>query len=580
MTDPSGARLHRRHADWESERGNWDELMEEIAEYMVPGKRGFNLTFTPGEQRMERVFDSTVFDCITRFVDAVHFAIANPFTAWFGLRYRQSELNDDHDASTWLDDCQERMQQAFKESNWSEQLNEALTDWATFGTEAMTEEERPLPSDGDPEQFQGLVFKAHHLSNCTWGEDHDGSVRTFNIRRSMTVEQVWKRFARSADKEDQSAIERTFGSHLSKKINDMLADRGDPDEKVELLQCMWERDPADVRLGPTIGKHRRFACVWVALSEGGRQKKIHTTGYYELPFFVARYRERSEDKNGIGLGELSLPDVRTLNEAERLDLGAWEQDIDPPIVQEGYQILGDIQFIARGITTVRNLNKVRAWTDLVRRSYQPNQVRAEEKREQIRAIWKYHQLDLPPRERVGEMTATEVVKRMQRIYQLMGPPLARLINELISPAIERTFSMMLRRGAFQEPPQILLDTGAEYDIEYTGPLARAQGLEEVETIDQFLAELYSAAANDPELLDLVDRDEMWRTKATKMGIAAKLMRETDEVRTIRDDRAKAAEAQRKAELEAMQSEAVRNIGQGLGEENAREAITTGLRAAA
>lgn len=558
MAERSGAWYIRRNQKWEGDRGNWDSLMEEIAEFEVPGRRGFTLTFYPGQERLERVYDSTVFDCITRFVDAIHFAVANPFTNWFELRFRDEAMNDNHEAKSWLEDCQSRLMAGFEESNWSDQLNENLTDWGTFGTAAMGLEESPLPTDGDPNVFQGFTFRSYHLSNVTWGEDADGRVRTANITWHMTAEQAYDKFANSVDREDRDRVEAILGKSLMRKLEDS------PDQPVEFLHCIHQRDRDDVQV-PTAAnpavptKKMPYASVWVHM-EGERGKKVKVSGYEDLPIFIARYRERSEDKNGIGLGELSLPDVRTLNEAERLDLGAWEQDIDPPIVQQGEQIIGNINFIARGITTVRDLNKVRAWTDMVKRSYVPNQVRAEEKREQIRRMWKYHQLDLPPRESVGEMTATEVIKRMQRIYQLMGPPLSRLINELISPAIERGFGMMLRRGAFLPAPEAVLASESSYDIEYSGPLARAQRLEEVETIDSFLNALYSTAEMDPEILDLLDRDEAWRRKAQRMGVPTELMRDSDQVAKIRTARAKAQEEQREIEAQATAAKTVRDAG--------------------
>ena len=556
MAERSGAWYIRRNQKWTGDRGNWDELMEEISEFEVPGRRGFTLTFYPGQERLNRVYDSTVFDCITRFVDAIHFAIANPFTNWFGLRFRDETMNTNHEASKWLEDCQTRLMAAFEESNWSDQLNEALTDWGVFGTTGMGLEESPLPTDGDPNVFQGGTFKSYHLSNITWGEDYDGRVRTIFITHHMTAEQAYNRLANSVDREDREGVERILGKSLMRKLEDS------PDEEVEFLHCIHPRDREDVQT-PTAQrpevptKRMPYASVWVHM-EGERGKKVRVSGYESLPFFVARYRERSEDKNGIGLGELSLPDVRTLNEAERLDLGAWEQDIDPPIVQQGEQIIGNINFIARGITTVRDLSKVRAWTDIVRRSYQPAQIRSEEKREQIRMLWKYHQLDLPPREQVGEMTATEVIKRMQRIYQLMGPPLARLINELVSPSIERFFGMMLRRGAFLPAPEVVLEAGSSYDIEYSGPLARAQRLEEVETIDGYLNDVYAVAETDPEVLDLVDRDEAWRRKAQRMGVPTEVMRDETEVKKIRAERQQALDQQREVEAQATAAKTVRD----------------------
>ena len=67
------------------------------------------------------------------------------------------------------------------------------------------------------------------------------------------------------------------------------------------------------------------------------------------------------------------------------------------------------------------------------------------------------------------MTATRVLQRNEE--DAWTSPWT-MQSELLQPLIERTFSILLRAGVFQQAPDIF--KGQDVDIEYVSPLAKAQ----------------------------------------------------------------------------------------------------------
>ena len=133
------------------------------------------------------------------------------------------------------------------------------------------------------------------------------------------------------------------------------------------------------------------------------------------------------------------------------------------------------------------------------------------------------------------MTATEVQVRYELMQRLLGPTLGRFQSEFLNPLIERTFGIMFRAGALMPEPEII--KGSKIDVEYVGPLARSQRMEEAVAIER----LYSLAMNvvqiDPSIMDNIDHDEAIRMRAKLLGVPKTVLRGSEEVDEMREQRA-------------------------------------------
>jgi len=176
-------------------------------------------------------------------------------------------------------------------------------------------------------------------------------------------------------------------------------------------------------------------------------------------------------------------------------------------------------------------------------------------RQAIRQAYYSDQLQL---QEGPQMTATEVQVRYELMQRLLGPTLGRFQSEFLNPLIERVFGIMYRAGAFLKEPEML--RGQQMDIEYVGPLARSQRMEESIAIEKLYGLAMNVVQVDPAIMDNINHDEAIRLRGKLLGVPKTVLRGRDEVEEMRAERAEqqamaAQAAQQQAEGDAMQSQA-------------------------
>ena len=127
---------------------------------------------------------------------------------------------------------------------------------------------------------------------------------------------------------------------------------------------------------------------------------------------------------------------------------------------------------------------------------------------------------------------------------------------------------MMRAGVLLPPPR-QMEKGGQMDVEYVGPLARSQRMEEAQAIDR----LYQLAMNigqiDPSIMDNIDHDEAIRMRAKLLGVPATVMRDPREVMAGRQAQQQMAAqqqamaaAQQQSQVAKTQAEAANIMGKG------------------
>jgi hypothetical protein len=159
------------------------------------------------------------------------------------------------------------------------------------------------------------------------------------------------------------------------------------------------------------------------------------------------------------------------------------------------------------------------------------------------------------------MTATEVQVRYELMQRLLGPTLGRFQSEFLNPLIERVFGIMSRAEVFLPPPPIL--GNATIDIEYVGPLARSQRMEEATAVERLYQLTMQLAQADPGVMDIINSDTAIRMRAELLGVPKSVLRSENEVKKIRQDRQKAMMQQQQLEAQKQQSEIAANQGQAM-----------------
>ncbi len=404
--DVNATSLLKRYDQLKSERKNWESLWEEIADYVMPHKADFiTQDRTRGDRaRTRKVFDSTGFHANHLLAAHIHGALTNPATDWFDMRFR-NDLSEET-AIEWLEDSSRRMMDAFRESNFTTAISECYQDLVAFGTTVLN-----VSTIGELTDTQ-LVFRPVHLEGVQIAEDYNGRVDTVFEERRLTARQAIQRWPDL----DQPIVAR----HYEK----------DPDHRVRFIHALMPVDEANATKGDNPDE-RPFVGIWLNAED---KLEVERGFFWELPNMVVRWSKVTHDVYGFGPGLMARPEILSLNEAKRLELAAWEKMIDPPLLAQDGGVFGDVHLEAGGVTVVRETASLAPLTQMT--DWQATQVKAEETRAAIRAIYMIDQLHIPES---PNMTATEVQVRYELIQRALGPTMGRLQAELLNPLIERVF---------------------------------------------------------------------------------------------------------------------------------------------
>ena len=129
--------LLKRYDRLRADRTNWDTMWEELATFLMPGKIDFITTSTRGTKRAAEVYDSTGIHALQILSASLHGSLTSPSTKWFGLRFREDELNENKEAKDWLEKCSMGIFQEFGKCNFSTEVAECYQDLVGFGTSAL-----------------------------------------------------------------------------------------------------------------------------------------------------------------------------------------------------------------------------------------------------------------------------------------------------------------------------------------------------------------------------------------------------------------------------------------------------------
>ena len=509
-----------------SRRKNHDIQWEEIARYIMPHKMDFITKRSKGDRtRGKDIYDPTAAVSMNVLASHMHTSLTSPSAPWFSLRFEKPDLNDDDELKEWMEDCTKRMFHAINNSNFVSSVNELYKDLITFGTAAMEVTFINTEKDG----FK-LVFKPVHLASCVFMESVHGPIDTFYHEVELC----------------NAKIMEMFGEDTPTEIKEKVKDK--PYDDCKLLRCVkpneaWYPGSKKKDQRPFIGK-------WLY-----KDKEFREEGYYEMPYMVPRWDKIVGESYGFGPGNLSLPDIRTLNEAKRLELRSWEKAIDPPMLGMAGGIVGDMNFQAGGYTQVRDTRAIAPLHDQA--NWSAVQIKSQELRQNIQAIFLIDQLILPER---PNATATEVTIRYEMMQKVLGGTLGRLQTELLNPLVERVFGIMYRNGQLEDMPEELSEESTE--VKYTGPMAKAQTAHEAQAIERMFNLMLGVGQLDPTVVDAIDMTKAILSVAQQWGVPADVTRSEDEIaakQQEREDRQKAAQenamAGQEAEVAQQQAEA-------------------------
>lgn len=502
-----------------AERYNAQKTWALISEFMLPSQnRGWFWDVSKGIRRDRRVFDSTAQQANRDLASAMQSTITNPTMKWMKFQYKDDKINQDPEATKWLDDATEVIFDHLSESNFDMQMNKFYLAICSLGHGIL---------------FHGndFIFDAWHLSETAYVENDKGEVDTVFRKFKMTLKALHDKFG---DKIGEDLCARLEKEPL---VDQELYHVIHPNCKEKIKKGMDGLAPPENRAFQEAYVLQKGAII---LQEGG---------YYELPVYVARWSCLPAETYGFGPGNIALADVRTLNKIKEESLRAMAKAINPTIVTTKQNMVsGD--FRPGGMTVVRDIEGFKEF--ITQSRFSDVKVEVNDLQSMIKGCFYIDKLLLPPRTETGEMTAYEVSQRLEQMQQILGPVLSRLDVELLQPLVMRCFKELLRDNKIKPMPanvaQMMKGTSIDFTITFVNSLARAQHMAELRNVQQMLQEVGGMAQMNPQVLDNIDFDALVQYTAKIRDVPKGLLVSAEKVQQIRAQRQKQQQAQQMAAM--------------------------------
>ena len=507
--------LKRRDAKVEA-RQEWEPFYSSIARYIRPRKKSIDSFKTPGQVSNDH-YDSTAPSASNTLALIMADTLTPKAIEWFGFSIPESSpfsvVKKNVVVKNWLRELNMAVFDALAQSNFYSVINEIYADFNSFATVCLYLEEARLKRPG----FNGFNFRALPISSYVFAENEMGLVDTVFRDYDYTVRQLYQRF-------DKSKIPAQYTRKLEKS----------PDDPVKMVSCVCPSED--------LPKSLQSKMPFTSLEMLEEDKVIlETKAYNEFPYMVGRWDKASGEDRGRGPASVAMADILSLNELRRQELIGLQKAVNPPILSGEEGFVGTVQMIPNAIVYSRNPREVRTMPSELRLNL--SSLVAENLIRGIKDMYLVDQLNLP---RGKAMTAEEVITVRGEIERLLGPTVSRFESEVLGPMLERCAAIMVRSKAISEPPPEL-DGLDELDIVYTGQLARAQKLAQVQAIQRWSQMNIEFSSVDPGVLDVMNLQEASRFAAPLMGVPQEVVRTESDTQKIQDQKAQAAQAEKESQ---------------------------------
>lgn len=528
--------LWRRWEAMKSQRALWEFDWQDIVNYLIPGANDILFWRAPGMSRTEYIFDSRVLTYPQTLAANMQGAVTNPALQWFRLKFRLEALNQLQHVNGWLQACDETMLDVYNASNFYQAAHTFYVNLGGFGTAAMfcTARRGTL---GVHLQFKTLPTGSYCIA-----ENSDGRVDTLFRECWFSPRQAYQQ----------------FGEGVSARTIERMGQAAQMDVPERYLHAVYPRE--ERRSTKVDNRNMPYISVYLDCET---KEIVQETGFEEFPYVVSRWETLSNAPWGFGPGHLALPDVRVLNALTELNLEQLILWARPPLKMLREGVIGNVSLEPWALNVVSQADAlstldVTGRPDLI-------QIDKADLRQSLRDIFFIDALQgLPPPE-ASQMTAFEVAQRIEQMQRLMGPAFTRLLSEMLDPLADRVFGLLLRGRALPFPPQEVLDAArqnaGQLDVEYEGPLARAQRGTDLRAIGDVvnMGGQIVGLRQDADVLDNIDWDKAYRHAAGVAGIPRALLRDARDVVILRQVRTQQQQQLQQAEAQRQDAAAMGRV---------------------
>jgi len=437
---------------------------------------------------------------------------------WFKLILTDQEAMRRGAVRTWLQETEAILYDLFQRSNFYETMAEVFSDGASIGTAALyCEEDDKIP--------RTINFRAPHFKQIFIDDNRWGRVDTVFNKMPLTSREALAMFG-----------EEIFDAPTLKRFKD------NPYEIAWFLHVVIPREEREPRAADAL--NMPFASYYIYED---KQLLAEEGGYHTMPYIVWRWRTNTGETYGQSPTMKALPDIKRLNQISKTILQAGHRYVEPPVAVPA-EMIGDLDLRPRGMNLYEDPSRVPFPINTMGSFPIARDMEAGIE-EHVRAHYHADFFLLMSHQMGHNMTATQVTEMQGEKAAVLGTITGRINNELLSPTINRVFSIAQHNQWLPEIPREMQEEGGQMQVEFVGPLVQAQKrFHQTQGINAFLAQVIPLVEIQPTILDNIDMDEMTRYMHGTAGAPQEIINDEKEVEQMR--------AQRAQQQQAMQQQAM------------------------
>lgn len=551
----------KRHKKIKSDKVRWLDLWQYCGKYVHGKKQNFTEFNDQGTFLNEDVFDSTAIKANKKMAAALLGLLWQ--SGGKSMRIGPSDnIQETAEVKDYFDFVSEKTVAALDDpkAGLTLALEEYMMDQGCFGTSGVA----AFAGTDTP-----LIFSAWGVDEISIEEGENGYVRTIYREFEVSILQM---------------VEDYGLENCSEKIRESY-NEGETSGRVKLLHIIAPR-PKDERekMGPD-------GLPYISLTiEVDTNHEVKDSGFHEMPVQISRFSKRRNEVYGRSPAMDGLPDILELNATKEARISAIEKSLDPPLGVYDDSLLGneEIDTSAGGInvfaTSGRIVNK-----NPIFPLFTVETIREVDKSisDLMISINEHFSIDrLLDFNNETEMTLGEAQMRQRIRSEALGSLFSRQQNELFTPLIERSISVLWRSGILGviagsaehriyleqnngEEPKIVPEEVAKvlgqgedyYKITYLTPAARMLETAEAEGVMRAWEFALSIIEAAPEVLDNLNADKSLEIIGRSAGAPTSIYFSEDTVAGMRQQRAEQAQQQQELANQQQQMEVLKSVGE-------------------
>lgn len=516
--------LQRRWTELNNEASAWIPHWREITQYLSPmGGRLSDSDRNNGNKQTQYIINATATKAHNTLKSGLHAGMTSQSRPWFRLIIQDSDKMKIRQVKEWLSEVETQIRIALAKSNFYNTL--------------------PLIYGGT---------SSHNISAMAILEDPETDIRCYTfpigqyrvaLNDRLKVDTIYRRFPMTVDQ-----LVRKFGLDNVSKIVKSLWDNSSYQTVIYVYHAIepnLDRDTASL-----LAKEKPWRSVYWE-ENGETDKYLEESGFDEFPCMTPRWDVEGDDMyRGASPGIMALGLIKGLQFMEKRKAEAVDKLVRPPMAADSSLRNRQVSILSGGITYIdgmaasgfvgmKPLYEVRPQTADLRADI-------EAIKQEIKGFFFEDLMLMFAQSDASNITAEEVRERHQEKLLVLGPTIERFGEELYDPIIDRVFPILHRLGKIPPAPKEI--AGQPLKVEYISVMAAAQKLVGASSLERVAGFIGNLAAIAPEAMDKLSIDFAIDNYADMYGTEPKIIRTDDEVKNIRDAKAKQEQMKQMAEM--------------------------------